>query len=238
MSDRGLISSRAEDYTGVENLEVMRDAINYNAFLADLIEQAVPRSGTIVDFGAGSGTFAHAMRARGHAPVCVELDNSLRQRLLRDGFQAHESVESLQSASVDGAYTLNVLEHIEDDQSALNALASKLKPGAPLLVYVPAFPVLFTSMDVNVGHVRRYVLDELVGRMQKAGVVIERAEYVDSLGFFATLAFKWFGDAKGQINRRALVIYDRFVFPLSRALDWVFRRWFGKNVLVVGRRAQ
>ena len=111
-----------------------------------------------------------------------------------------------------------------------------MKPGAPVLVYVPAFPVLYTTMDSNVGHVRRYRMRALLSRMRAAGLDIVRAEYVDSIGFFASLAYKWFGDAEGRVNRRALVVYDRVVFPVSRILDLVCRRWFGKNLLVVGRR--
>ncbi len=131
---------------------------------------------------------------------------------------------------------MNVLEHIPDDQSALDAIVTRMTPGAPMLIYVPAFPALYTTMDTKVGHVRRYRMQALISQMRAAVLDIVRAEYVDSIGFFAALAHKWFGGAEGRLNRRALVVYDRLVFPVSRVLDVVCRRWFGKNLLVVGRR--
>ena len=39
-------------------------------------------------------------------------------------------------ASLDFAYSLGVLHHVPDTQAAIDAIAKKLKPGAPLLVYL------------------------------------------------------------------------------------------------------
>ena len=45
----------APGYTGVDNLEIMEEAKNYNAFLRALVTaQAAPKY-RILDFGAGSG---------------------------------------------------------------------------------------------------------------------------------------------------------------------------------------
>ncbi len=108
-------------------------------------------------------------------------------------------------------------------------------PGARLLVYVPAFPVLYTSMDAKVGHVRRYKRDTLARSVTAAGFEIERVEYADSIGFFATLVFRLMDRGTGDINPRMLKLYDRVVFPLSRALDVLTHRWFGKNLVLVAR---
>ena len=72
--------------------------------------------------------------------------------------------------------------------------------------------------------------------MQLAGFEVVRNEYVDSAGFLASLLFKAFGSNSGVINRSALIAYDRYAFPVSRVLDRVFNRAFGKNVLLIGRR--
>jgi hypothetical protein len=68
--------------------------------------------------------------------------------------------------------------------------------------------------------------------MRDAGFVIENAKYVDSLGFFAALGYRFFGNADGGLDLRAVRLYDRVVFPLSRALDRFTWRLFGKNLLV------
>jgi SAM-dependent methyltransferase len=42
----------------------------------------------------------------------------------------------LHDASLDFAYSLGVLHHMPDTQGAIRAIARKLKPGAPLLLYL------------------------------------------------------------------------------------------------------
>ena len=56
---------------------------------------------------------------------------------------------------IDFVYTFNVLEHIEDDAAALTHVGRALRHRGKLLGYVPAFEVLYTSMDRWVGHLRR-----------------------------------------------------------------------------------
>ena len=76
----------------------------------------------------------------------------------------------------------------------------------------------------------------LRAKVEAAGFAVLAAEYVDSLGFLATLAYRFAGSAGGAIDRRALRFYDRFVFPVSRWSDRALKRVIGKNVLVVAER--
>ena len=232
------MSSERQDqgYSGVENLEVMQDAVNYNRFLLDTVRSRAPRIGRVLDFGAGGGQFAVPMAQLGFDVTALEPDDRLRSRIAAAGVRAIASPDELAEGSLAYVYTLNVLEHIEDDVGALRQLRTKLANGGRLLIYVPAFPVLYTSMDAKVGHVRRYTRKTLSAAVTAAGFAIERVGYVDSLGFFAALAFKAVGDRGGEINPAALRLYDRAVFPLSRVVDCVARSWFGKNLLLIARR--
>jgi SAM-dependent methyltransferase len=222
-------------FSGTENLEVMRDAVNYNRCLLDLILGHAGNSKRVIDFGAGSGTFAGPVSRLGFEVTAVELDEGLRGHLTKQGLRVAARTTELNAESFDYAYTFNVLEHIPDDVEALRGLRTKLLPGARLLVYVPAFQALYTSMDANVGHVRRYSRDALVRSVSAAGFAVEAVEFVDSLGYFATLLFKMTDRGGGEVNPRMLRLYDRTIFPVSRVLDRVFRRWFGKNLLLVAR---
>jgi len=222
-------------FSGTENLEVMRDAVNYNRYLLDLISNHAGNAKRVIDFGAGSGTFAGPISRAGFEVTAVELDDGLRAHLAQQGLRVVANTADLPAQSFDYAYTFNVLEHIPDDVEALRGLKAKLVPGACLLIYVPAFQVLYTSMDANVGHVRRYSRDALVRNVVAAGFKVEGAEYVDSLGYFATLVFKMTDRGSGDVNPRMLRVYDRIIFPVSRLLDRIFHRWFGKNLLLVAR---
>ena len=131
---------------------------------------------------------------------------------------------------------MNVLEHIDDDVAAVRSLAGALRPGGKLVVYVPAFQVLFSSMDTKVGHLRRYRLGQLVDTVRQAGFHVDRCRYVDSLGFAATLAYKAVGSRQGDISGGSVSFYDSYGFPVSRGLDRALDRVVGKNLLLVATR--
>ncbi|MCX5828414.1 MAG: methyltransferase domain-containing protein [Deltaproteobacteria bacterium] len=51
---------------------------------------------------------------------------------------------------------MHVLEHIEDDASALKSVSIRCRKGGFLFISVPAFQSLWSSHDVFLGHRRRY----------------------------------------------------------------------------------
>ena len=118
----------------------------------------------------------------------------------------------------------------------LPALRPRLAPGGRLLIYVPAFNLLYSANDERVGHVRRYRRAGLVELVRNAGFQVERASYVDSLGFFAALAYRFVGDPEGGLSVTSVRLYDSLLFPPSRLLDRVVGRWFGKNLLLTAVR--
>jgi len=227
-----------DPYSGVDNLEVMAEAVNYNRYLVDLVIAAGTPGCRVIDFGAGAGTFARPVLAAGFAVTCVEPDDHLRGILARDGLGVAADIAEVPDGSADYVYTLNVLEHIDDDLAALRHLFRVLRPGGRLLVYVPAFQVLYTSMDRKVGHHRRYRLRALADKVRSAGFSVRRATYADCLGFGAALTYRMVDPGDGRVNSRGLKLYDRYVFPLSRRLDPLLGRWFGKNVLILADKPE
>ncbi len=228
-------------YTGCDNLEAMAAAVNYNTFLIDTVGRHLEARSParVLDFGAGSGTYADMLAARQIAPECLEPDQDLREILRAKGYQVldHDRETARDDEGYGLIYTFNVLEHIKNDQAASEQLAALLRPGGTLVVYVPALEVLFTAMDTKVGHYRRYRRTQLNRILRNAGLEIVESRYCDPLGFFATLAYKMLGPGDGTINPRSLEFYDRLVFPVSRALQILTSKFFGKNVLVVATKA-
>jgi SAM-dependent methyltransferase len=225
-------------YTGVDNLEVMAEAHNYNGFLIDEVIKNCGTARHIIDFGAGVGTFPLLLKKRGLTIVCIEPDETLRRRLSIDGFQCHPSLDAVPPSSVDFIFTLNVLEHIEDDRAIIELLYSRLKPGGRLYVYTPAFNLLFSSMDQKVGHFRRYTKATLLPQLKAAGFEIENGRYVDSLGFVVSLLYRLVGNKRGELNPFILAFYDRVLFPVSRFLDSFLGAIIGKNLAVTAFRPE
>jgi len=220
-------------YTGRDNLEAMRAAARYNAFLAGLARGLVAPGGRLLDFGAGIGTVADLLRHEGAVVDCMEIDRRLADDLTARGFEVFQSLQAVPDRRYDGIYALNVLEHIEDDVGVLAALRGKLRAGGRLLIYVPAFEVLFSDMDRLVGHVRRYTRRGLVQRLERSGFQVLSARYADCLGFPATLAYRFAG-GDGTVSAGAVRLYDRWAFPLSRVLDHAVGGFVGKNVYAIG----
>ncbi|MFD3507749.1 class I SAM-dependent methyltransferase [Nocardia sp. NPDC058666] len=226
-------------YTGCDNLEAMTEAVNYNRFLIDCVDKHVtsPQE-RILDFGAGRGTYADMLAQRGTKPDCLEPDGELQQLLESKGYHVVdcETPPASEAEMYSLIYSFNVFEHIKNDQEASEHLTSLLRPGGTMVIYVPALEVLFTSMDTKVGHYRRYRRTQLNRILRNAGLEIVESRYCDPIGFFATLAYKFAGNDDGTINTRALKLYDRAVFPLSKALQRVTGKMFGKNILVVATK--
>lgn len=223
-------------YTGRDNLEAMQEARRYNEHLLNLVRSILRPGDAVVDFGAGIGTFASMLAAEGHAIRCIEPDPEQASVIRGAGLPVHESVKDLPPAGADVIYSFNVLEHIEHDETVLAELFFALKPGGQIIVYVPAFPVLFTSMDRKVGHFRRYKRDDLRSKLEAAGFKPERVRYVDSVGFVATLLFRLMGNKDGRIDGHAVALYDRWLFPVSIVADRILSGVMGKNVMAIAIR--
>ena len=222
-------------YSGASVLEVMKEATNYNNYLASLIDVHIRPHFRVLDFGAGAGTFALPLLRRAVEVVCVEPDAALRACLEGAGATVAVELDDIADESVDFIYTLNVLEHISDDATAIRALATKLKSGGTLLVYVPAFEILYSSFDSKIGHLRRYRRGTLAELITATGLHVINSRYADSMGFLAALLFRALGH-DGSISRGAVKIYDLAVFPISRIADKLLSHCIGKNVVVIAKK--
>jgi SAM-dependent methyltransferase len=173
--------------------------------------------------------------------VCIEQDDTLLKRIRPFAQRIHNLQEVDLEQKADLVFSANVLEHIEDDVSILRALSKCLKEGGTLAIYVPAMPMLWTAMDNNVGHFRRYTRQTLMDTALQAGLSIERILYIDTMGAIATMIYKLLerlrpGDSYNPPSALALRVYDNAIWPLSRLVDSLMRHSFGKNLLLFSSR--
>lgn len=225
------------EYSGIDNLEVMREAINYNNYLISLIfKECNNNTQKILDFGAGIGTFTLAVKKKFEAIQALELDRKLFLQLKSNGITTYQTSQQIQNASFDLIYSFNVLEHIEDDAAIISELYRLLKPGGKLILYVPAFNILYSSMDKKVGHLRRYRRNQLISLCETQKFRIHKAQYIDSLGFLMTFLYRFLGNQHGQLNIKLIKIFDRYIFPLSLFCDRILYNSLGKNLLVIANK--
>lgn len=228
------------NYAGAAELWANEASLpRYNQDIVKKLSKDLPFGAKVLEFGAGIGTLAQLwLKATGIRPVCLEIDPSLQKIIQGRGFDCHSSLEGLED-QFDLIYSSNVLEHIEDDQKALQQLYLKLKPGGVLALYLPAFQCLYSDFDAAIGHYRRYEKADLIRKLKNARFVIEKCNYADSVGFLAWLSTKWKRqNPKSKSNSNAqLRFYDQWIFPVSKTLDCIgFRYLLGKNLLVIAQK--
>src|SRR5712691_7561458 len=60
------------------------------------------------------------------------------------------------AAHFDSVFSVHVMEHIEDDGQLLKEMLALTRPGGNVIILAPALPFLFSELDRNIGHYRRY----------------------------------------------------------------------------------
>ncbi|MEO5377298.1 MAG: methyltransferase domain-containing protein [Magnetococcus sp. DMHC-6] len=145
-------------------------------------------------------------------------------------------VEQLQNVKFDTLMCINVLEHVEEDQVAFSNMLKIVQEGT-LLIFVPAFPFLYSDLDRLAGHYRRYTKSSLRRMVSKFNVHIERIEYFNPIGGLGWLANKWIRHQ--NLNEKSIQtqvqFFDRYIVPLSRLLGILTRHFFGQSLICVIR---
>ena len=213
--------------------------INYSNSLAGKINFFLNKKLRVLEFGAGLGNLANLFFLHTKIkPECVEIDKSFRKVLISRGFKTYASLREAKK-TYEAIYTSNVLEHIENDKKSIESLYDALDEKGILIVYVPAFNLLFSEFDKNAGHYRRYSRKELITKIESANFQILTASYVDSMGFIAAFLVKLFGyKNKYKLgSNNSLKLYDKYIWPVSQIFDKLGLKFiFGKNLFVVARK--
>lgn len=231
------------NYTGNDNLEIMKFAKHYNQFLVNSISSVIRKCNgkNILDFGAADGYFMqHVLKTnRSLHMFGVEVDVTSLEKCKQKNLQVYPDLKKF-NKQFDVIYSLNTLEHIQNDYEALRLIYEKLSNKGRLYIYVPALMFLFSSMDKKVGHYRRYTQKDLKNKLAACGFEVEQIEYCDILGVLATCLYilkdKLSKNKKGNISKMSIVLYDN-IFPISRLLDkLLFKYLMGKNLFVVAHK--
>jgi SAM-dependent methyltransferase len=200
--------------------------------LADLIrrEAKLPPNARILEIGCGTGHNLAMLSGFGHVDG-LELDDeaaALSEKRLGRGI-LRSPLPELDGVTDDydliGAF--DVIEHIDDDRAALDAIATKLKPGGKFIMTVPAHPWMWTAHDVANHHKRRYSKRSLRALIQGSPLKLDRIGYFNSLLFPVAVAERALSKLRGKDSGDVSLPPK----PLNAALEAVL----GSERYLVGR---
>lgn len=224
-------------YAGSE-LELFEKARNWKAYWRSQIARFV--RGEVLEVGAGIGANTATLASLEFQHwTCLEPDSALAARIaVPPGGRHHSAVGTIADlpaeATFDAILYIDVLEHIADDRAEMARAAAHLKPGGVVIVLAPAHPFLFTPFDAAIGHFRRYT-KRSIASLTPGDLRIEKLAYLDSAGLLASAGNRM------VLNRalpscRQILVWDRVLVPLSRAMDPLFGGRVGKSILAIWRR--
>jgi SAM-dependent methyltransferase len=218
--------------------EALHHADNYRKAL---IEEFGPRlKGRVLEVGAGIGQMTEMIaRCQGvREVIAVEPEPAFFQQLQARVPECKAfcgtSAALPADTSADAVVSVNVLEHIREDQQELQRYHGLLAgQGGNLCLFVPARPEIYAPLDKDFGHHRRYSRPGLRRKLQAAGFQIERLHYFNWAGYFAWwLYFRML--KKRAFETGSVRVYDRMIFPVVHWMEQTLcRPPLGQSLLAV-----
>jgi len=207
-----------------------------------------PRRPRILDVGCGTGANLQMLAEFGVAEgvdVSAEALDFCRARGLGAVRQGAAETLPYEDAQFDLVTGLDVVEHLDDDVAGLSEMFRVLRPGGRVLLFVPAFMFLWGVQDDVSHHRRRYTLAELKGKLDAAGLTVERASYAN-ITFFAPILFgrilmRLTGLRPASENNINISALNGLLSRVLGAESWWLRRMsfpFGVSAICIARRPE
>ncbi len=236
-----------QDREGQLTLEVISKAERFNRWMFKTIEPFC--AGRILEVGSGIGNISKYFLDAGYSIALSDIRGNYVAHLKRTFSKQSRIIDIFQMDLVDPnfrekfgylmetfdtLFSLNVIEHIENDLLALQNATYLLKKGGNLVILVPAFSALYNQFDQSLGHFRRYTRKSLKKILEHQNLEIIHTQYFNLAGILG-----WYVSGKLQKNETIpggqMDLYNRLV-PVFKLLDKLTLNTVGLSVIAVGRK--
>lgn len=232
-----------DNYNAQRELELLSNTPTSTRLILNQFDGLLGKK--ILEIGAGLGQISMMLVKDGRSVTSLEPDPKLCKQLEAStqslGVRSFPSTlnQALSSSQIsidekfDSIVIVNVLEHIEDDIQELKIAKKVLSSDGRIVIFVPAMPALYGSMDAVSGHFRRYRRSELEAVIRAAGLQIQSVRYFDPIGVLPYwLSYRVLN--RQTLGTSSVVLYDKVIIPASIFLSRLIRsRGLGKNLLMV-----
>ncbi len=162
-------------------------------------------------------------------------------RLLKNGLKL-----PFKDHSFDLVTSLDVIEHVSEDEEYLKELYRVLAPGGYIILFTPAIQFLWSQLDVKSHHVRRYDKKMLASKFRNTKFVVKDIKYFNYLMFPPVLLIRLLQKLpmfKEKDWGSELIVYNKLVNGIQTLilyLDVWSLRWLsppiGVSLFVLGKK--
>ena len=149
-------------------LEIMSEAENYTSYIYSLLLKNIYKE-NVLDFGSGYGDFCNFLNDKNFNVSGFEPNELAFKKSLNYGFEVFNNYEKI-IKKYNTITSINVLEHIEDDNAALQQIKSLMNNDSKLILYLPASMKIWSQMDVDANHFRRYTKKDISEKLEYNGI--------------------------------------------------------------------
>ena len=224
----------------IHDLEIMSRSTNYRDWIYSQMNAYIGER--VVEIGAGIGNFTVLLKDK---QLVIPVDNYGPAVIyLNKLFAGHDNITpvemdisgkhltDLKKFALDTCICTNVLEHTDDDEAVLTNIFEILNHVGHLTLLVPAFKSLFGSIDLLVGHRRRYNKKELESKLKKAGFNIIKLYFMNSIAvpgwFFNNRIIRLQKESIFQV-----LFFDRFIVPWLKHFERIIPPPVGLSLVAI-----
>ncbi len=232
-----------QDTAGYETLQAINKAPAFNKWMFKTIEPFL--YGEILELGSGIGNISQFFIDK-KADISLSDNEDEYLELLQKRFphlptdkikkidlQATNFENDYAGKKYDSIFLMNVLEHLQDDESAIRNCYSLLKPNGTLVILTPAYPWLYSGIDKALHHYRRYTTKTISPLFIKNNFTCKKVFFFNAMGIVAWLYGKMIGLKK--VPDGEMKLYNKLV-PIGKFLDKVFCKKVGLSIVVVAEK--
>ncbi len=234
-----------KEYSGRQHkaFEQLAELNGYNSFIAGLFRGYVA-GGKVLEIGSGTGNILEQYLDCVKSVTANDLDLKslaiLKRRLKSPKLRVYRgnlfNKKSVAPGKFDAVIMVNVLEHIPDDKTAVKKMLSFLRPGGVLILFVPAFGLLFSEMDRIFLHKRRYTKKMMRKLAGDAGAGIREIKYINLTGFFGWLLNHRIL-RKTCFNEGQMKVFDKYILKYEKQIHKIGLP-FGQSLFAVLGKAK
>ncbi len=251
LNTSGMDRSFYKNYFEIEKehwlMKIRRSIVIDN--LAEYLTKREKNITKLLDFGCGSGIFVEELSKRGFDAHGVDIsDEAVRFGALQ-GIKNLSVMDSHKIDFPDNTFdvilSMDVLEHLEDEDWALKEIERVLKPEGIFVVMVPAYMFMWGVQDEVAHHYRRYTKGGLLSAVKKSTSLSKlRASYFNTFLFLPIAGVRIFSrifklksrESDFDINNAFLNKLFFFIFNLERKLLKIVNYPFGVSILAVFKK--